>query len=248
MEPNDQYTAPLIADLDHHDKPTLRAAVDKLIPLAAKFPYLREILDRRLAEAGHKNYWPVAYILGHLPQPSAAALEGLLDALDHREPDIRWAIALLLVRIAKEANDIDVVNPLIRLSAKGSDNQKRMALYAIRDLALSDAASLTALLAALHDSEPTVRVAAAICLKPRIDLDEAGKNLLLEIYLTDAELKVRRAVGITLASLGASQPEFMTALKKNRESADEQTKKAAGAALELLEKRRSASGGSASGR
>jgi HEAT repeat protein len=248
MESDDPQTAALIAMLDQHDKQAIRAAVDDLIQRAADSPQLRNTLNHRLIEAEHQNYWPVAYILGNLPNPSSAAIAGLLEALDHRDPDIRWAIALLLVRIAKQSKDRAVINSLIQLCAAGSDNQKRMALYAIRDLSLSDAASLTALLTALHDSEPTVRVAAAICLKPRRDVDDAGKHLLLRLYLNDVELKVRHAVAITLATLGAPQADFVLALKENTRSENEQTKKAAIAALALLEKRRSAPAGSASSR
>ena len=248
MEADDWQTTALITNLDQHDKPIIRAAVDSLIQRAADSPQLRDTLNQRLTEAGHQNYWPVAYILGNLPNPSSAAIAGLLEALDHRDPDIRWAIALLLVRIAKQNKNLAVINPLIQLCTAGSDNQKRMALYAIRDLSLSDTASLTALLAALHDSEPTVRVAAAICLKPRQDVDDAGKNLLLGLYLNDVELKVRHAVAITLAALGAPAADFVLALKENTRSENEQTRKAAIAALELLEKRRSAPAGSASDR
>ena len=248
MESHDPQTAALIANLDRHDKPAIRAAVDSLIQRAADSPELRGTLDHRLTEAGHHNYWPVAYILGSLPNPSTAAIAGLLEALDHREPDIRWAIALLLVRIAKGKGDFALVDSLIQLCAKGSSNQKRMALYTLRDLALSDATSRTALLAALHDIDPTVRVAAAICLKPRRDVDDAGKNLLLGLYLNDVELKVRHAVAITLATLGAPPADFVLAVKANSTSENEQTKKAAIAALELLGKRGSAPAGSASDR
>jgi HEAT repeat protein len=123
-----------------------------------------------------------------------------------------------------------------------------MALYCLRDLALSDTASLTALLAALRDHEPTVRVAAAICLKARPDIDDAGKNILLQAYSNDAESRVRHAAAIALANLGSPAAEFLIALRKNSESENEQTKKAAVAALDLLEKRRSAPSGSASDR
>lgn len=246
MDIDSDQTAALIAKLDHDDKPTIRAAVDALILLAAASPELCSVLNRRLAEAGHKHYWPVAYVLGNLPQPSRAVITGLLDALDHREPDIRWAVSLLLARIAKD--NPDLINLLIQLCATGSDNQKRMALYCLRDLALSDTASLTALLAALRDHEPTVRVAAAICLKARPDIDDAGKNILMQAYSNDAESRVRHAAAIALANLGSPAAEFLIALKKNSESENEQTKKAAVAALELLKKRRSAPSGSASDR
>jgi hypothetical protein len=246
MEFDRSRTDALIADLDHHDKPTIRTAVDQLIRLAVEFPQLREILDQRLTEAAHRNYWPVAYILGHLPQPSASALEVLIETLDHREPDIRWAIALLLTTLAK--TDKTIVGLLMRLAGSGSANQKRMALYCIRDLALSDAASQSALLGALSDADATVRVAAAICLRLRSDLDAVGRQALLKIYADDVEAKVRHTAAIALAHLGRATPEFLTALRKNSESEDRETRKAALAALELLEKRRSASSGSASDR
>ena len=84
--------AVLIADLDRPDKPTIRAAVDKLIERAANSESVRHALERRLTEPDHRNYWPAAYILGHLPDPSAATIGILLDTLNHSEPDIRWAI------------------------------------------------------------------------------------------------------------------------------------------------------------
>jgi len=246
MELDNDQAAALIAKLDHHDKPTIRAAVDALIPLAAGSPELYDLLNRCLAEAGRKQYWPVAYVLGNLPQPSRAVITRLLESLDHREPDIRWAISLLLARIAKD--NPDLIPLLIQLCATGSDNQKRMALYCLRDLTLSDTASLTASVAALRDNEPTVRVAAAICLKTRSDIDAAGRDTLLRVYSSDAESRVRHAAAIALANLGSPAAEFLSALRINSESENEQTKKAAVAALGLLEKRRSAPAGSASDR
>jgi HEAT repeat protein len=246
MTIDDAHVAELIADLDHPDKPKIRAAVDALIARAADSPELRDLLERRLGEPDHRNYWPVAYVLGNLPNPCPAVTVGLLEALDHREPDIRWAISLLLARIAKD--NVELVAALIRLCASGTDNQKRMALYCLRDLALSDHASAAAMVDALRDLDASVRVAAAICLKSRADVDLQGKQSLLEIYLNDAELKVRHAVAIALATLGDPTAEFVAALQKNSRIDNEQIRKAALAALELLEKRRPASGGGASSR
>lgn len=246
MESDHAHVAALIADLDHPDKPTIRAAVDALIALAADTSELRDLLRQRLGEADHRNYWPVAYILGNLPDPPSAAILALFAGLDHREPDIRWAISLLLARIAKD-ND-DLIAGLLGLCASGTANQRRMALYCLRDLALSDPASAAAMLRALRDSDPTVRVAAAICLKTRLDLDSAGKKTLLDVYLNDEALKVRHAAAIALAAVGDSTAEFVTALERNSRSDDGQIRKVALAALDLLEKRRPASSGGASSR
>jgi HEAT repeat protein len=226
--------AKLIADLDHPDKPTIRAAVDQLIELAMNSEPVSKALEQRLNQTGHRNYWPVAYILGHLPQPSRAAIQKLLDALDHREPDIRWACLLLLVRIAKHQHE--VITALLELCRLGAVNQRRMAIYGLRDLALSDSESLQAFIGGLSDSDATVRVAATTSLKARSDVNQAVREALLASYLNDNDLRVRNAVAVTLASMGAPAEEFLLALRKASKSETGQTKKAAEAALALLEK------------
>ena len=241
MDAADKIAA-LIADLEESDKPKIRAAVDALIPLAADSVELRTALNEALNDPQRKNHWPLAYVLGHLPQPSGAAVRTLLDGLDHREPDIRWAIALLLVRMAKVEGSL--VELLIELCATGTSNQKRMAVYCIRDLNLTDSLSLLALLKALRDTDPSVRVAAVTSLKTRGDIDVSGRDSLVQVFSSDPEPKVRNAIAITLAQMGSPSEEFLTALKKAGESENAQIKKAAFAALALLEKRRSAPSGS----
>jgi len=224
----------LIANLDHPDKPTIRAAVDQLIVAAAEAEVVRQSLNRRLVEPDHKNYWPVAYILGHLPQPSGAVLRTLLQTLDHREPDIRWAAALLLVQIAKRESA--VFNLLIELCRNGTANQRRMAIYCLRDLELKDAASLQALIDLLSDTDTTVRVAATTSLKNRRDDDQRVRQALLDSYLKDEDIKVRNAAAVTLARFAAPAQEFLRALEEAAASGDDQSKKTAGVALALLRK------------
>ena len=173
-------------------------------------------------------------VLGHLPQPSGATVRNLLDTLDHREPDIRWAIVLLLVRIAK--TESSVINLLIELCENGTTNQKRMAIYGLRDSVLNDVASLQALLSSLSDSDPTVRVAAATSLKNRTDDDERVRAALLQSYLLDVDIKVRSAAAVTLANIGLPSEEFLRALKEASESDNSQSKKAAAVALAFLKK------------
>jgi len=241
MDDPDSKIAALIADLEHSDKPKIRAAVDELIPLAQNSSNLRARLNELLNDPRRQHHWPVAYILGHLPQPSGAVVRTLLDGLDHREPDIRWAIALLLVGMAK--TEVGLVKLLIELCAAGTSNQKRMAVYCIRDLNLTDSLSLLTLLKTLEDMDPSVRVAAATSLKTRGDIDASGKNSLLQVFSNDPEPKVRNATAMTLAQMGSPSEEFMRALRKASESENAQIKKAASAALALLGKKRSAPSG-----
>jgi HEAT repeat protein len=238
---NDDKIAALIADLDHPDKPRIRAAVDTLIPLAAAAPALADELSRLLDDSRGKHRWPAAYILAHLPHPSPRVFNILINALDHSDADIRWAVMLLLVRLAK--TDGEIVRLLFELRETGTPTQRRMALYCIRDLNLTDAASLQALLDSLRDDDPTVRVAAVTSLKGGLGRDSGGRKMLYDIFVNDPDLRVRNAAAVTLAQLGSPSEEFLAALKEAEASEHAQLKKAASAALSIIKKRRSAPAG-----
>ena len=238
---DDNATSALLADLISSDKPTIRAAVDELIKLAAAAPELTSELNRLLDDSAGAHKWPAAYILAHLPHPSPRVFTVLLNVLDHPEPDIRWAVMLLLVRLAK--TDSGIVRLLLELRETGTPTQRRMALYCIRDLNLTDAVSLQALLESLRDDDPMVRVAAVTTLKRRTEIAPSGRKMLYELFVNDPDLKVRNAAAVTLAQLGSPSEEFFAALKMAEASEHAQLRKAATAALAILQKRRSAPAG-----
>lgn len=162
-------------------------------------------------------------------------MRNLFDTLDHHEPDIRWAIALLLMRIAK--NHGEVIGLLINLVDNGTVNQKRMAIYCLRDLSLPDAESLAATLRALRDGDPTVRVAAVTSLKSRDDVGEIERETLLRLFLEDDDLRVRNAAAITLANWGSPTEALLAALHAAAAGENAQLKKAALVALAILDKK-----------
>lgn len=239
MNRDEGKRAALIAGLADSQKPKIRAAVDALIASAGSDPGVRTALEQVLENAEPKNPWALAYVLGHLPEPSEATIHALLTALDHQDADIRWAVALLLIRLAK--TESGVINLLLELSRSGTANQKRMAVYCIRDLQLQEPASLEALLAASGDSEPAVRVAAVTSLKMRDDAGLKARKRLLELFLTDTDVRVCNAAAITLAQLGSPSEDFVAALRAAEKSDDAALKKAVSAALRLLKIERPAS-------
>ena len=180
-------------------------------------------------------------MLAHLPHPSRRVFAVLLNALDHPDPDIRWAVTLLLVRLAK--TDSGIVELLLDLRRTGTPTQRRMALYGIRDLRMTDAASLQALLDSLGDDDPMVRVAAVTSLKGRLGIDSGGRKMLYDLFVNDRDLKVRNVAAVTLAQLGSPSEEFLAELKMAEASEHAQLRKAATAALAILQKRRSAPAG-----
>ena len=242
MDRGDNKIAPLMADLEKSDKPTLRRAVDALIRIAADDPQIGKILSELLNDSSRKNRWPIAYILANLPSPAQSSVQALVETLDHRDPDIRWAVALLLTRLAKTQRQI--LRLLIELASKGTANQRRMAIYTLRDVGLSDDESVETLLSSLRDPDPTVRVAAVTSLKTQSGLSEEGKNELLQRFSQDQDPRVRNTAAVILAYLGAPSEEFLSALTKASASDNAQLKKAATTALNILKNKRSAPSGS----
>ncbi len=227
-----EFLETLLDELESSNKRVIRRAVDALIPLTAGSPEVAVRLHHMLDDSRRKNLWSVAYVLAHVPLPSARVLETLCAALDDGDSDIRWAIALALIRLGK--TDREVIAFLLRLLTQGTPTQRRMAIYCIRDLELTDCLSLEALSRSLNDSEPAVRVAAATSLKQRTDVDHRVKNRLLQLFLYDPDSRVRNAAAISLAHFGSPSDEFLSALEKAIQGADTRLSKAATAALRAL--------------
>jgi HEAT repeat protein len=235
MDHGDNQAAVLIDELEKSDKPALRKAVDALIRIVADDPHIRITLSELLNDPSRKNRWPIAYILASLPSPAPSSIQVLMETLGHQDPDIRWAVALSVIRLAKENKQI--LKLLIELAAKGTANQRRMAIYSLRDVGLGDAESVQTLLNSLRDPDPTVRVAAVTSLKKQPALSENGKNELLKLFLRDQDPRVRNTAAVTLAQLGSPSEEFLSELTKASASGNAQLKKAAITALEILKKR-----------
>lgn len=235
MKDKSEKIASLIESLDHLDKAVVRSAVDSLIAIASCAPGIQEILNQLLVDPSRKNRWPIAYVLAQLPNPSALCLKVLFDTLGTQDPDIRWAVVLLLVRLGK--SDRGIVTRLLDLLKTGTPPQRRMALYCLRDMDLKDPDSCQGMLGSLWDPDPLVRLAAVTGMKVRPDLGKDGLDSLLHLFLEDPDSGVRHTAAITLAHLGAPTEEIRTALKDASRSDNPQLKKAANAALDILRKK-----------
>ncbi len=233
--------AALIADLEQSDKSIIRAAVNNLIPLAKSSAELQATLRQKIGDPQVKNPWAIAYVLAHLPQPSRDVVRRLLDSLGHNDVDVRWAIGLLLVRLAR--TDEWTMRELSRRCTIGNALQRRMAVYCLRDLNVQDGTSTQVFLAALRDSDPRVRMAAIAGLR-RGDLDVPAKDALLAVFLEDPDNRVKSVAVVTLAQIGAPSERFLRALNLAESSDDEPIRRAAKAALSLLENKRAAPSGS----
>jgi len=162
-------------------------------------------------------------------------LEILLDALDNPDPDVRWAVILLLARLTEAQST--VIQLTSSLFATGTVTQRRMVIYYLKELKRQNEAIRQALLSALNDSDPTVRVAAVISLKEQ-DVDSDGKTTLLDLLMRDPDIRVQHAAAITLASLGSPSEDFLAALDHATKTGQGPLKKAALAAQRILQEKR----------
>ena len=223
-----------LASLNQRDKAHIRKAVDALIVLIPTNPGLAVRLELLLPQTSEEKRWPIAYALAHLPQLSSVTLEVLLHALDNSDPDIRWAVSLRLVDLGKRHSQ--VTGALTELVRSGTATQRRMAVYCLRGLDLTDRSILRGLLEALHDSEPLVRVAAVTALKG----NEIGREAVLSLIgmlFHDHDSRVKCAAAIALAHLGEPAQAIRVALEEAVQDNSLQVQKACRAALGLMRRK-----------
>jgi vesicle coat complex subunit len=235
MEEVPEEIASLIESLGHSDKRIIRRAAESLISAAPQLPFLAQKLDQLLHAGKTERRWPIAYVLARISSPSSLCLEVLKETLDSKDPDIRWAIAVLLVGLAKNAREM--LPLFFDLLRTGTPTQRRMAVYCLRDLRLRDATSLQTLVDSLQDPDPLVRVAIVTTLQSRTELDKDHLNHLLRLFLEDPDPRVRHTLALTLAELGSPNDEIHAALANASRSDDPNLKKAAIAALARLKKK-----------
>lgn len=190
----------LLDELQHGDRAVVRRAVDALVAMAPREPLLAERLERRLADETVRWKWPIAYTLGRVMEASEACLGVLAEGLGSDDQDVRWATQRLLTELGGAQRM--VYEALLGLSRDGIPNQRRMAVYCLRDIGPNDQRNARAIAAALSDAEPLVRVAAVTSL---VHFGPAAKecaSVLRQLAAEDPDARVRNAAGFVLARLG----------------------------------------------
>ena len=184
--------------LEDNDKGVVRRAVERLVALAAEEPEVARALAERLRTAPR---WPVAYTLGQIARPSGPCVEVLVGGLGSDDQDVRWATQLLLTDLGKR--HADVASRLERLLHDGSATQRRMAVYCLRDIGMAgDGTSAgglpAALLGAMDDPEPLVRVAAVTSLAKAPAVGPEALDALRRAAAGDADVRVRNAASFAV--------------------------------------------------
>lgn len=236
MDKRTNHVARLIASLDHPDKKIVREAVDALVALAPDAPEVRAEVEEAMARAPAYKRWTMAYVLAQIAPPSDACFAALEGGLDAPDPDIRWAIVVLFAALARRQSGA-TQERLASLANAGTATQRRMAVYALRDIGAKDAVTEQAIIAALGDSDPLVRIAALTSLKAFPETARAAVGGMQRMLESDDDARVRAAAAVALAQSGAPMAEIRGALEGSALGGDPTVVRAVRAALEMLERK-----------
>jgi hypothetical protein len=219
----------LQASLDDSDRSVARAASDALVRLRARVPDLEAQLRERLRARAAAARWATAYTLARLAPPDPGLLPAIVEAMAAPESDVRWAAARLLVDLGRLHPEVlRVVIGLARAADQVS--VRRMAVFALRELAPDEPLVAEAVLEASRDRDVELRRAALSSLAKLIAPPRAVLERLLEAQSTAA---VERSLAlVSLGELCARDPALLVprvsrALEEARQSSDPDVKRAA---------------------
>jgi HEAT repeat protein len=195
-------THPLLARLASADPGERRAACSA----AAQDPsgvLLAEAL------AGHRDEPPrrvgAAFPFARREPPGPRLLPALVEALASGDGDVRWAAARLLVDAGRLHGE---VLPLLVGLARAGENPvvRRMATFALRELAPDRPEAAEVLLAGARDGDLHVRRAATTAMASLLDPPESVARHLLAALREDPDAATRRLAALALGEIGAAHP------------------------------------------
>lgn len=163
---------PLADALGDPERAVAKAAADALVALARGSegvpPLLRAALRRRGDGAPARGRVHAALALARLEPPDPGLLPALVEGLGAHDGDVRWASARVLVDLGRLHPQI--VGVLVGL-VRGADDAaaRRMAAFALRELAPDHPETARALLDATGDDDRHVRRAAVTALAGLLD-------------------------------------------------------------------------------
>ncbi len=227
--------AALARHLGSRHKMIQRRAAEAFAVLDRRGIPVRDVLLATLQSAAPHQRWGAAYALSLLGALPPASLPVLVECLGVDDGDVRWAAANILLGMRGAGDVVDALRELLRA---GNAAQRKMAAYCLRDMDAPSPVAERALLAALDDAEPGVRMAAMSALV-RLSADHTAVARGLIPLLGDAEPGVRRAAAATLGAVGERSDVVLAALRAAAAGPDPSLRRAAERSLRRLECARS---------
>ncbi|MEN8162330.1 MAG: HEAT repeat domain-containing protein [Myxococcota bacterium] len=187
-------------------KAVVRAASDALVTLSRNSGGVEDAIRQALHSDEPPRRWGAAFTAARLDPPGPRLLPALVEALASPDGDVRWTAARLLVETGRLHGE--VLPLLIGLGRAGeSPVVRRMATYALRELAPDRPEAAAVLLAGASDGDLHVRRAATTAMASLIDPPaEIGAHLLTALR-EDPDAATRRLAALALGEIGSGHPE-----------------------------------------
>ncbi len=238
MPENEVSDAALLEQLDSEDRAAQRVACDSLTARLRERPELRDALLSRLRDDNRLVRFTAAFVLFHAERPTLRLLPALLDALECADADIRWQATQMLATLGRMQGE---VLPVLLHEAQHAQSplRRRMALYALRELAPERAETAVACASALKDPAHEVRRAALTCFGKLSAPGRESVDDALAIAWDDPDPRMRRLAAVVLPNLvrihPEARPKVSEIIRKLRSSKDPSLAHAATAAAARLD-------------
>ncbi|HTO53439.1 MAG TPA: hypothetical protein VMR50_08640 [Myxococcota bacterium] len=214
----------LLERLASEDRAEQRRACDEAAQRIAREPALRDALRERLRDPRPMVRFAAAFVLFHAERPSLRLLPALLESLELGDGDARWQAAQMLAVLGRMHGEVLPVL-LAEARAAGVPLRRRMALYALRELAPEQTETAQVFLAALDDLDGHVRRAALSCFAKLSDPPRALAERALALARgSDPDPRMARIAAVILPDLVRFHPELrleVGALLDSLEHADD---------------------------
>lgn len=188
--------------LDDEDLRVARSAAHALARISRKGGGPDPALAKALRSRSPNQRIFAVFAFAEIEPPGQRILPALLGGLAHADGGVRWAAARLVVETGRAHPE--VLGILLGLVGAGEGAQtRRMAAYALRELAPDVPQAAHALLDASRDSDAQVRRAALTALANLMDAPPAVAARLREVAGSDADPTARRLAERALELLAA---------------------------------------------
>lgn len=205
-DPSGTLLADALADtLGDPVKAVVRAASDALVVIGRRAGGVEEAVRGALYSDVPTRRWGAAFTFARLEPPGPRLLPTLVEALGSSDGDVRWAAARLLVEAGRMHPE---VLPLLLGLVRGDEHAlvRRMATFALRELAPDRPEAAAVLLDATDDPDLRVRRAAYTAMASLLGPPPEVAQHLLRTLCGDPDAATRRLAALALGEIGAAHP------------------------------------------
>lgn len=187
-------------------KAVRRAASDALVSIhrsAGEGSGVKECVRAALRGDAPEQRWGAAFTLARIEPPGPQILPALVEALGSGDGDVRWAATRLLVETGRlHAQVLHLLVGLVRADEHAI--VRRMASYALRELAPDRPEAAQVLLEATGDPDLRVRRAAYTAMASLMEPPPEVAERCMQALAEDADAATRRLAALALGEIGAA--------------------------------------------